>query len=192
MQTRRGFTIVEMVVTMAIMAILLTLTFVALQASQVNARDAKRLSDVQSLARGLEVRYKQGNPRATEVNGATKPGQYPGSNEVLHADGWDRDPAAWNPAQIIGGYRLDEFPGTSSSTFSAPTSGYGWALSCVWACQPAGTMAQITSALDKDNYVYEPIDANGNVCCCNGCVKFKIYYKREKDGTIQSVSSDHQ
>ena len=192
MQMRRGFTIVEMVVTLAIMAILLTLTVVSLNVAQVNARDSKRESDVKAIARGLEVRYKQGDPRATEsCTNATAPGQYPGINEMLHASGWDRDVNCWSPVQIVGGYMTDELPGTSKNVLTTPTGG-GLGLTCVYACSPAGTLSQITDDTDAGNYAYEPVDANGQVCCCSGCVSFKIYYKKEKDGSLQSISSEHQ
>lgn len=192
MHKRRGFTIVELVIVMVIMAILLGLGFVSLTRSQANARDAKRKSDVAAIARGLETRYKEGNPKATESNGATNPGQYPGSNEMLHVLGWDRDPAAWTPSQIIGGYATDEMPGTSTTSFQPPTSGSSFGLSCVWACGPVEDSANIASTVGTDNYIYEPVDGNNNFCCCTGCVRYNLYYKEEVTGNIITVRSSHQ
>jgi prepilin-type N-terminal cleavage/methylation domain-containing protein len=199
MQTRRGFTIVEMVVTLAIMAILLTLTVVSLQASQVNARNAKREADVEAIARGLEVRYKQGNPRATESTGMTNSGQYPGINEWFHVQGFDKG-ATWNPTIVNGGYRIDEYAGTTESNFKPPTSdsGSGFNIICVWTgcTQPAGNISQITAAMgsNNDNYVYEPVDTSGNPCSNSGCVSFNLYYHREGDPatTYQVVKSEHR
>lgn len=198
MQTRRGFTIVEMVVTLAIMAILLTLTVVNLNSSQVNARNAKRASDVAAIARGLEIRYKQGNPRATESSGMTNPGQYPGVNEWFHAEGWDKG-ASWTPNVISGGYRRDEYPGTNTSNFNPPTSNNGsWynVIACGGGCNP-GDPTQLASAMGStnDNYVYEPIGSDGKAGCSNsGCVAFNLYYHREGDPatTYQSVRSEHK
>ena len=198
MQTRRGFTIVEMVVTMAIMAILLTLTVVSLNQSQVNARNAKRKADAQAIARGLEVRYKQGNPRATEPTGMTNPGQYPGINEWFHVQGFDKSSEGWNPGAISGGYRTDEYAGTSESNFNPPTTGSGFNIICVWTgcTQPAGNVSQITAAMgaNNDNYVYEPVDNNGNPCSNSGCRSFNLYYHLEGDPatTYQVIKSDHQ
>lgn len=56
MYTRRGFTVVELVVVMVIMAILLAIGGLAIGSSRANARDAERTSDIEILARGLETR----------------------------------------------------------------------------------------------------------------------------------------
>lgn len=199
MQTRRGFTIVEMVVTLAIMAILLTLTVVSLDQSQVNARNAKRRADTQAIARGLEVRYKQGNPRASESSGMTNPGQYPGINEWSHVQGVDMG-ATWTPTIVSGGYQTDEYNGTTSSNFSPPTSGSGsvFKIICTGAgcTQPAGNITQITTAMgsNNDNYVYEPVDSSGNPCSGSGCVAFNLYYHLEGDpaATYQVINSEHK
>ena len=199
MQKRRGFTIVEMVVTLTIMAILLTLTVVMLSNSQVNARNAKRKADVEAISRGLEVRYKQGNPRATESSGMTKPGQYPGINEWFHVEGWDKG-AGWSPTVISGGYRADEYPGTSTSNFAPPTSdkGSGFNIICVASSctAPAGNATMIANAMgaNNDNYVYEPVDSSGNPCSNGGCVAFNLYYHLEGDPatTYQIVKSSHR
>ena len=50
MRKPRGFTIVELVVVMTIMAILLTLGVVCLNASQLNARNMKRDTDLDAIA----------------------------------------------------------------------------------------------------------------------------------------------
>ena len=52
--TRRGFTIVELVITITIMGILLTVAIVNLNATQANGRDAERRGDVESLALNIE------------------------------------------------------------------------------------------------------------------------------------------
>ena len=197
MQTRRGFTIVEMVVTMSIMAILLTLTMVLLNTSQVNARNAKRKADVQAIARGLEIRYKQGNTRATQSGGMTNPGQYPGVNEWYHAEGWEKD-STWSPTQISGGYRNDEYPGTNSSNFAPPTSGSWYnVVQCSGTCPSPGDPAALASAMGSgnDNYVYEPVGSDGLAGCSNsGCVAFNLYYHLEGDpaATYQVIKSEHK
>ena len=205
MRRVRGFSIVELVVVMAIMAILVTLAFVGVSASQVNARNAKRKADVDAIARGLEVRYKQGNPRATESNGATNAGSYPGINEWFHVVGFDKG-STWNPTIIAGGYTLDEYPGTNNDNFQPPTSdkGSGFNIICVWTgCQDsggnpykAGNTTMLTNAMgaNNDNYVYEPVDPNGYTCPNGGCVAFNLYYHLEGDaaGVYQVVRSKHQ
>lgn len=193
MRKGRGFTIVELVVVLTIMAILLVLVTVGLAASQKNARNAKRVSDIEAIARGLEVRYKQGNPRATESGGMTNPGQYPGSNEMLHITGWDR--ATFTPIQIVGGYLTDALPGTTTSNFIPPgATGIAFGLSCVWACDAPETPAAnavINSQTTMTTYIYEPVGKNGEFCANSGCVRYNLYY-RDEDGVLQTVRSEHQ
>lgn len=189
MLNRRGFTVVELVVVMVIMAILITFTMVSVTNSQVATRDRERQTDIEILARGLEQRYNQGNPRATESGGMTRAGQYPGINEMIHIDGQSR--GTFTPGQIAGGYYTDVLPGITNDAIYSPT-GQKLALSCVWACAPAGTMAPITNYTNNGYYVYEPVDKNGNVCCCTGCVRFDLYYKKESTGELVKVTSRHQ
>jgi prepilin-type N-terminal cleavage/methylation domain-containing protein len=187
MKRRDGFTLIELLMTITIMVILLGLSVVALRSSTANARDDKRRSDVQVIARGLERRYYDGNPRATATE--IEKGSYPGTNEMLHASG--STIADFTPTQVVGGYLPDLLPGTTKDVFVSPTGG-SFNLTCTSSCSPAGTMAAITTAVGSDNYSYEPIDRNGNVCANNSCVRFSIYYKTEVDNTIHSLSSKHQ
>jgi len=57
---RRGFTIIELVIVIAIMAILMTLGMVNLRSSQANARDTQRRVDIASIAQHLETYYTSG------------------------------------------------------------------------------------------------------------------------------------
>ena len=86
MRKPRGFTIVELVVVMTIMAILLTLGVVGLNASQLNARNMKRDTDIDAIAKGLEVRYVRGNAYAVAPAYINK-GSYPSVQEFRHAQG---------------------------------------------------------------------------------------------------------
>ena len=192
MRKGRGFTIVELVVVLTIMSILLVLVTVGLSASQKNGRDAERVADVEAIARGLEVRFKQGNPRAVHSGGYTNPGQYPGVNEMLHILGDPNRGATWSPTAVAGGYLTDALPGTTPSNYIPPgatTTSLG--ITCVWMCSPAETMSVVNSQTTKLNYMYEPIGKNGEVCSNSGCVRFNIYYRNE-DGDIQTYRSARQ
>jgi prepilin-type N-terminal cleavage/methylation domain-containing protein len=57
----RGFTIVELIIVITIMAILMTLGVVNLRNAQVNARDTERKTDISTIAKYLEVYYTSGN-----------------------------------------------------------------------------------------------------------------------------------
>jgi len=58
--SRRGFTIVELIITISIMAILLTLGTISLSGSQANGRDSERKTDIESLSQHLETFYAAG------------------------------------------------------------------------------------------------------------------------------------
>lgn len=206
---RRGFTIVELVVVMTVMAILLGLSIFGLQKSQANARDTERKSDVEAMTRGLEERYKNGNAVAYYDDGSGNPnnkdwdkaGQYPGVNEIFHIGGWNKPGFKRYDGGGDRPYWEDVFAGVSAASFTSP-SGQKLGLDCAYACDPAGTMSQILDGKKMDGtsvgtgvnsgaYVYEPVDENGNICCCKGCVRYDIYYKDEA-GTLIKVSSENQ
>ena len=60
--TRRGFTIVELIITITIMGILLTLAVVSVGSTQLKARDDKRTSSVQAIGNYLDDFYANGAP----------------------------------------------------------------------------------------------------------------------------------
>lgn len=194
MAKRAGFTIVEIVIVMVIMAVLLTLGVVGLAATQVNGRDAKRKADVEAIARGLEGRFKLGNPKVTSPTLA--PGTYPATAEFLHSLGLTQ--SSLTPDTIPGGYVSDLYPGTTNSNFTSPkSSGVNVSLInffCI-ANGAAENMTTITGCINSnpDAYYYESINANGDIC--NGteaCVRYNLYYKLEKDGSIVTVRSERQ
>lgn len=181
---RSGFTLIELMIVMIVMVILLGLGVVSLGNIQAQARDKEREEDIASIARGLENRYNQGNPIVTAPDYVQK-GSYPGVNETLHIDGWDR--SDYVPVQYDGNYRGDAFPGTSDKNFINPNSQWAWYIVCVWACQPAGDATQLQTAFannDGDKYVYEPYDANGNICSNGPCLGYNLYWKSETDTTV--------
>lgn len=55
--TRRGFTIVELLIVIVVIGILAAITIVAYNGIQARARDAQRLSDIQSVAKALQLYY---------------------------------------------------------------------------------------------------------------------------------------
>ena len=68
MKRHEGFTLIELLITITIMVILLGLTVVNLRSSQATARDEERKTDVNIIARHLEVFYDSGtDDGATDV-----------------------------------------------------------------------------------------------------------------------------
>lgn len=193
MRRQRGFTIVELVVVLTIMAILLTLAIVGLNSSQVNARDEKREADIAAIARGLEVRYKQGNPRITSAPGVDySAGGYPGVLEYLHLLGWDLTANNFVPAQVVGGYLTDALPGTTAGNFKTPGKDYGIDIYCFFCGVGPEDAAYLTTKVPVDKYIYEPLTATGGQCNGEECARFNLYYRTEADNVLHTVRSEHQ
>ncbi len=196
MLTRRGFTVVELVVVMVIMAILLVLAGLSISRSQANARDTERKADIDVLARGLEARYVQGglNPAVTAKPANVTPGSYPSTNEMVHILG--RVQANFTPTQIVGGYGPTALPGTTVQAFSPPswTGAYdGFEISS-GSCGVEDKTC-IAALITASNYYYEPINADNTRCNSNvvACVRFNLYWKYETgDTSLQQYRSNHQ
>lgn len=190
MQVKRGFTIVELIIVLVIIAILLMLSILLLNGNQANGRDAERNADISAIARGLETRYKEGNPEVTAPSYVT-PGDYPGTNEMRHIMGVSI--SGFTPAQITGGYPGSALPGTTVNNFSPPgvTSGSftGFNPGCTSSCSGAPDRS---SSVTTSTYVYQPIDAKGDECIQGGCVRFKLYYRTEVDNVVHVIESKHQ
>jgi prepilin-type N-terminal cleavage/methylation domain-containing protein len=84
----RGFTVVELIITLSVIVILLTLGVVGFRSAQANARDSERQSDINTIARGLERRYNEDNPVVTSSTYSDpQQGRYPSILEMRHALG---------------------------------------------------------------------------------------------------------
>lgn len=61
MKKRKGFTLVELLIVIAIIALLATLVIVSLRSAQEKARDAKRVADVKQIQSAAELYYSDNN-----------------------------------------------------------------------------------------------------------------------------------
>lgn len=186
MRRHVGFTLVELLITITIMVILMTLAVFSLRSVQANARDEKRKTDIDSIARGLEQRFTNGNPKATSTN--VKKGEYPSVAEFLHAEGTSQ--AGYTPAQIVGGYMLELLPGTTKDTIIPPGNG-AFDPICTSACS-VETSSVYNAATTIGKYIYEPITSAGALCLTTGCVRYNLYYRTEVDNTVHQVRSRRQ
>jgi prepilin-type N-terminal cleavage/methylation domain-containing protein len=75
-QRRKGFTIVELLIVIVIIAILAAITVVAYNGVLGRARDSQRLQDMSTIIKGLEI-YK------------TQNGSYPAATFIAGASGWE-------------------------------------------------------------------------------------------------------
>jgi len=181
MKYRRGFTIIEILVTVTVMVILMTLGVVSIRSTQANARDEERKSDVETIARGLEQFYQKGG-------NTVQPGTYPGHSQL------------WNGPAYGQTYTWESYaPGASKATFTSPSGIYGLGLICIfgspsgyWStvsgCETPGNMTKIRASLEPDRYGYEPLYANGALCYDN-CKSFTLYWISEVDGQVKTLKS---
>ena len=95
----RGFTLIEMLVVVAIIGLLSTLVFIAYNNARSKARDAIRSGDVAQLRKGLEIYYNAtgGFPAALADGEIGNPGNGIG---CLGALGWEADTACANPVYM--------------------------------------------------------------------------------------------
>lgn len=174
---RRGFTVVELIITITILGILLAIAFVGLGGSQVAGRDDERRSDIETIATYLETFYNQGgtNDYATEYT-ASYPAAYAlGSESAIKQalDGID-------PKSLLAPGATD----ISSSFLIASNNSE----------DPASVLPSPTI----HTYVYQPLMKSGDVCVypsppsIEECRKFNLYYRLESDNSVQKVTSKHQ
>lgn len=167
---RRGFTIVELVITITIMGILLTLAVVNVNSSQLRSRDDERKADVESIAAAMESFYAVGGNTSTGV------GRYvstvvAGSTDSIISNLRDVDLKSFSA------------PGVDdpAETFVAATNNN----QVVGGVAPQPTFGQ---------YVYQPLTGTGALCTneATECRKFNLFYRLEADNTVYKVTSRNQ
>ena len=179
---RGGFSIIEIVITITVLGILLSLGVVAMNSSQVAARDAERKADVEAIAMSFEGYYKNSMGSGESDTGGTSPffmsgGTYPGTGYMYNAG-----------LKIIA-------PEADPKIFNAPGSTN--TLSVVSATNAVQTTSGVLPQPTTSTYVYQAIDQNGTGICDDPvidglCRKFNIFYRLEKDNSVQMVTSRNQ
>lgn len=215
----RGFTVVEILITLVVMTVLLTLGVFAVRGSLVNARDAERAEDIAAIARGLEIYYKRGNPYY--IGGGTTKGTYPGANSIIGITGagWCDSAYFKNAAQaalysVCKNYTIDALPGTTLAALIPPNY-TSQQLANPWLTTDSGRGDQLINTammndLDAGKYVYKPMESsNLGLCYSHGsdpdakasdgtpapirpCTRFVLLYKKESTGEIVQTWSKHQ
>lgn len=189
---KQGFTVVELLITLVIIATLMSLGVVSFLGAQVDARDSERASDIAVIARGLENYYKRGNSKITFTYRTV--GAYPSANEFSHIMGVNLCSDATFSAKIVSGgtcsinsgYASDALIGTSTSSFTPP-------VQTLPNTESVTTNTVPTTNLNAGKYVYQPLAANGAACSTDTCPKYVLYYQEEADPQDNiSVKSRHQ
>ncbi len=166
----RGFTIIELIITVAILGILMVLAVVNITASQVKSRDDERRADIEAIGLSLESYYTLG------VEGATEYGRYP-------------DTSVTDSETDI----QTAFPNANLDSFKAPavTAATSTFVPAVNADEKVdGVSPQPTT----DEYVYQPLSAAGTLCTSSAteCVKYNLFYQLEGDATVYRYESKNQ
>ncbi len=161
---KNGFTLVELLIVIAIMGILLVLGIVNLRSTQINARDTERASDAQTIATSLEAFYPLGNAQVVA-------GEYPSTALATNPTSYLAD---INPKALIA-------PGQTTQSVVAATNA-------------TQTTAGVTPQPTISQFVYQPIASDGTLCTSDaqGCRKYNIYYETEADNVVHQIVSRHQ
>lgn len=170
---RRGFTLVELMIVVAIMTILLVLGVVNLRDSQVNARDAERKTDIETIALHLETYYKDGTTGSNALG-------YPPTALTTSPTTYlvDLDPNSITAPTAPG----SSSPPTPATTFIAATNN-------------STTTSTVTPQPTINTYVYQPLqdDPSNSLCTVgNECRRFYLYYRLEADNTVYQYASKNQ
>ena len=162
MKRLAGFTLVELLVTISVMVILLTLGSVALTGYQVNARDEERKVDVGIIAQQLEAYYgTNGSYPSTAVM----------NTEILVSTTLpDIDPKA---------LRDPLTPTTTTMSFTVASS-----ASVPTIASLNGGKTYIYQPLTSANALCTTTAME--------CRKFNLYYTLETDLSVKTITSKHQ
>ena len=166
----RGFTIIELVVTITVMTILMVLVSFRLVFTERAGRDQERSIDTIALARGLELYYQNG---VTDLS--IPRGYYPGTTQVQNAK-------AVSPS-------FNNFlEGVSQDSFIAPnmtiSNSFGTDASLTVGGKSDGkyTNTQLMTLLVTYPYLYQPLKRDNTLCAnYTDCVKFNLYYRTESE-----------
>ena len=167
---RRGFTIVELIITITIMGILMILAVVNVNATQTRARDDERKADVAAIASALESYYRVGTSSSTSYN------RYPATTITASET---TIKAALRDANMNSFMAPSQT--TVTTTFTAATN----AVQTTNGILPQPTVNQ---------YIYQPIDSSGALCTSSSteCRKYNLYYRLESDNGVYKVTSKNQ
>ncbi len=173
MTNRRGFTIIELIIVIAIMGILLVLGVVEVSSSQLHARDNQRKTNIETIATALENYYNGGNQGTTALL------SYPSTDLVAQ----------------LSANNFSMLQDINPNAVVSPTAASGTVSSIVAATNTTQTTAGVTPQPSGTNdvYVYQPLQVDGTLCTGTAeCRKFNLYYYQESDNSVQMVTSRHQ
>lgn len=176
---RSGFTLIEIVITIALVGILLVLSFVSLDATLISSRDEERKTDIETIASYLESYYTTGS----QYDGTT--GQYP---SVATSNPLTDNILTTNTNE------LNLLRDVEPSVLVAPDAAATTLSSLIAATDADQNTTDVSPQPTTAQYIYQPIANDGSLCdqITETCRKFNLYYKTESGGTVKMVTSRHQ
>jgi prepilin-type N-terminal cleavage/methylation domain-containing protein len=183
MKRSKGFTLIEILVTITIMVILMTLAVASIRSTQVRARDEDRRNDAENISRQLDALYTKGytfpytDSTATEVS-VTLRGSYPSTLQMSDPESRAAIFADLPPASLI-----DPSKNSSDETIMP-------AENTLTGLDANVAASSVLPAPGSDfPYVYQPIAEDGTLCDSDAkvCRKFNLYYQIENTPKISGV-----
>ncbi len=168
----RGFTAVELLIVIVIMAILLILAVVNVRSTQINGRDNERTVDVENTALSLETYY---NTSSNSDRGGGS--RYPGVSSI-----------SADELKVI-------LPDFDQKNIKTPGNNSDAGISIVPASNNIETVEGVLPQPTIDSYVYQAINTNGTLCIENlteSCRRFNIFYRLEMDNTVYVLRSKNR
>lgn len=173
----RGFTVVELVIVIAIMAILFSLAVVNVRSTQVNARDNERHIDTENISLMFEGFY--------DVIDTGYFNTYPGTMLTY--------------VYLTGSHEVNPLLSkVPPESLRAPGQD---SLSLIMATNNAQSPDSVAPQPTVGTYVYQPLQGDGSLCLTRHqhCVKYNLYYKLERPTNecpaphnICTIRSKHQ
>lgn len=162
---RRGFTIVELVIVVTIMAILLVLGVVNLRSAQASARDDERRTDIENLSLHLEIFYRSG------IEGSANTGRYPSDGLVDYGASF-----------ITENLRDLDLKSVMAPGVTDPL------VTLKMANNNTQTTAGVSPQPSTSEYIYQSLQQDGTLCTetLQMCSKFNLYYRLE----VAAISPD--
>ena len=159
----RGFTIVELIVIIAVMGILLIFSVVNLGSSQANGRDSERKTDAETIALQLESFYTSGEDISTTVGRYPSTAIFTGGANTMKRMLRDIDTKSITA------------PGITDPVITFVASYNNTPIADTIKSAPGGT------GITKDQYIYQPLKNDNSLCQSESdeCRKFNLYYKLE-------------
>jgi prepilin-type N-terminal cleavage/methylation domain-containing protein len=169
---KKGFTLIEILIVVAIIAILASVVLIGLGPTQQSGRDARRLSDLQEIQNGLELYYSKcglypgaGDAACTQaLPGAAV--KYPAGNTLATFYGAVATNIA--AAGIAGLGNFPQDPTTGASYYYAPNSNGAAANGPATAYVIGAKLENVNNAAFV-NYKPPAVAAVGDSASMNGC-----------------------